>query len=402
MSFRHVVQEGETLQRIARFYAVSLLSLTVVNPQLSPDEYVVPGQVILIPPRLDHQYITQSGDTWEKVSQRFGMTVQELQDANSWLDTIHLRTGVTIDLPPAGSLALVRTDQEYGYSELLTDLDKLKERYPFLKEVCIGTSVLGRKIPAVRIGGGPREIHVNASFHANEWMTSLLAMKFLEEYAGAIDGDGTLWGVSARKLLSETSLWVVPMVNPDGVELVLGGIYPAHPRCEQLYEWNGGSFDFRRWKANVNGVDLNDQFPAHWEDERERRAVAGPGPRDYTGEGPLTEPEAQAIASFTRSRNFACVVALHTQGREIYWNYRDYEPEDAEFIALQLSLASGYKSVKLSGSDAGYKDWFIQEFRRPGFTIESGMGLNPLPLSQFPYLYEETARLLVKALTLPL
>lgn len=107
------------------------------------------------------------------------------------------------------------------------------------------------------------------------------------------------------------------MVNPDGVELVLNGISPDHPYQANLLEWNGEQPDFSNWKANIRGVDLNDQFPAHWEEEAERRGQLGPGPRDYGGETPLSEPEAAALARFTECHPFELVVALHTQGRDL-------------------------------------------------------------------------------------
>ena len=48
--------------------------------------------------------------------------------------------------------------------------------------------------------------------------------------------------------------------KPGRVELVQEGVTPSHPYYERLLEWNGGREDFRRWKANINGVDLGDQF----------------------------------------------------------------------------------------------------------------------------------------------
>jgi g-D-glutamyl-meso-diaminopimelate peptidase len=189
------------------------------------------------------------------------------------------------------------------------------------------------------------------------------------------------------------------MVNPDGVDLVLHGAVPEHPFRDMLLAWNGGSADFKGWKANVRGVDLNDQFPACWELERERRAVLCPGPRDYAGEAPLSEPEAIAMAQFTISLEFHAVAALHTQGEEIYWNYRNCEPPEAEVLAERLAHASGYRAVRLTESDAGYKDWFIQRFRRPGFTFELGCGVNPLPLEQLPQI-RNAARALVLELLL--
>jgi len=106
------------------------------------------------------------------------------------------------------------------------------------------------------------------------------------------------------------------------------------------------------------------------------------------------------MARFTETIAFDAVMALHTQGREIYWNYREYEPAEAEHLAGRLGRVSGYKPVKLTGSDAGYKDWFIHRFRRPGFTVEAGFGENPLPMSNFDNIYVELQPLLLEALRL--
>ncbi|MGF9713281.1 M14 family metallopeptidase [Paenibacillus naphthalenovorans] len=306
--------------------------------------------------------------------------------------------GQTVAVAPGRAMEAVDTANPYDYERMMEDLGLLKQRYPFLAVESIGRSVLGKTIPSIRIGSGPAEVHYNGSFHANEWITSLLLMKFIEDYASAYVNGAPLGAWDVRPLFEQTSLWIVPMVNPDGVELVLRGLSRENPYYRQLMEWNCGLQDFSGWKANIRGVDLNDQFPAHWEIERDRRGVPGPGPRDYTGMAPLSEPEALAMAEFTKSRNFQLVAALHTQGKEIYWNYRDLEPRESEAIACRLASVSGYEAVKLHGSDAGYKDWFIQEFRRPGFTVEAGLGVNPLPVSQFGEMYREIAPLLLEGL----
>ncbi|MGO4495898.1 M14 family metallocarboxypeptidase [Paenibacillus sp. 2RAB27] len=288
----------------------------------------------------------------------------------------------------------------YGYQTLVQELNRLGKIYPFLQMACIGQSAMGRDIHTLRIGHGTKEIHFNAAMHANEWITAPLLMQFVEDLACAY-ARGTAWqGRNVRRILSEYALWVVPMVNPDGVELVLHGLPEEHPHREALLAWNKGSLSFINWKANIRGVDLNDQFPAHWEEEKLRREQEGPGERDYGGEAPLSEPEAAALAGFTECHDFELVVSLHTQGREIYWNYRDYEPAEAEALAERLALASNYEAVKLTGSDAGYKDWFIQQFRRPGFTVEVGFGVNPLPVETFALLYEEVVPILLTALEL--
>jgi g-D-glutamyl-meso-diaminopimelate peptidase len=183
-------------------------------------------------------------------------------------------------------------------------------------------------------------------------------------------------------------LSLVPMVNPDGVSLVMNGPPENETWRNRVIELNRGSTDFSGWKANIRGVDLNDQFPALWELEKARNPTE-PGPRDYGGEHPLSEPEAIAMADLTRRRDFARVLAFHTQGEVIYWGFENLEPPESEVLVNEFARVSGYEPVRSIESYAGYKDWFIQDWRRPGFTVELGTGTNPLPLSQFDEIYEE-------------
>ena len=157
------------------------------------------------------------------------------------------------------------------------------------------------------------------------------------------------------------------------------------------------------WKANINGVDLNLNYPANWQKAKEIKYNLGyttPAPRDYVGTEPLSEPESLAMYNFTVKNNFLLTISYHTQGKVIYWKYLNYLPQNSYRIAQQLAEASGYTlSVTPSESAyAGYKDWFIQAFNKPGYTIEAGVGENPLPLSQFDEIYSDNLPLLATAL----
>ena len=48
-------------------------------------------------------------------------------------------------------------------------------------------------------------------------------------------------------------------------------------------------------------------------------------------------------------------------------------------------------------SYAGYKDWFIQEFDKPGYTFEAGIGVNPLPISQLGTIYLDNEKAMLLA-----
>lgn len=150
------------------------------------------------------------------------------------------------------------------------------------------------------------------------------------------------------------------------------------------------------------GVDINLQFPANWILARENKFAQGfvrPAPRDFVGYGPLTEPESLAIYNFTLANDFKLILAYHTQGEVIFWRYLNLEPDNAQRIGEEFAKISGYTldDVVDTGSYAGYRDWFIQDYRRPGYTIETGSGVNPLPIEQFEKIYNDNIGILITA-----
>lgn len=142
------------------------------------------------------------------------------------------------------------------------------------------------------------------------------------------------------------------------------------------------------------------QFPAKWERAREIKYAQGytrPGPRDFVGKGPLTEPEALAIYNFTLKHNYRLILAYHTQGEVIYWKYADFLPLKSEYIGTRFTQTSGYTLdiTPPESAYAGFKDWFISQYNRPGYTIEAGWGENPLSISKFDKIYNDNIGILV-------
>ena len=298
---------------------------------------------------------------------------------------------------------IVPTTIAYTSCILQNNIEQLRKKYRFLQTGNIGYSVLGKLIPYIRIGSGAKEVMYSAAIHANEWITAVVLMKFVEDFAKAYGSNGFIYGYSAREIFNNTSIYIVPMVNPDGVDLVTGvvgentGVYNQYRDISLNFP--GIPFP-SGWKANFNGVDLNLQFPAGWLNARRIKFAQGytkPAPRDFVGEGPLTEPETLALYNFTLIHDFRLILAYHTQGEVIYWKYADYLPEGSQEIGERFAETSGY-SLDLTPPEsafAGYKDWFIQEYNRPGYTIEAGLGENPLPISQFEKIYNDNIGILV-------
>ena len=340
-----------------------------------------------IPGFVATQYQIRAGDSLWSIARSRGLPLDTLFLVNPTLNPNRLQIGQMILVPIRITWRIVNGKQQYDYPTLMNDLQRLLAVYPFIEIPSIGQSVLGNDIREVIIGKGTKQIHYNASFHANEWITTPIVMTFLNDYLLSLTNQHTIRGLITSPLYEQTTLSVVPMVNPDGVNLVIQGT-TEEPWLRRVIEWNNRSTDFSGGKANIRGVDLNDQFPANWDAERERNPK-NPGPRDYGGESPLSEPEAIAMADLTRRRDFNRVLAFHTQGEVIYWGYENLEPPEAEVLVNEFSRVSGYTPIQTIASYAGYKDWFIQDWRRPGFTVELGTGINPLPLEQFDEIYEE-------------
>lgn len=351
-------------------------------------------------------HVVRAGDSLWKIAERYGTSEEALRTANPSADPQNLQVGTELVVPLP--FEVVSFDVQYSYAFVQLVLDGLLARYPFLVQETIGGSVLGRQIQSVRIGTGTTQVGYNASHHANEWITTPVLLRFLEEYSAAYASGGAVAGQVAAELYQRTSLYLVPLVNPDGVDLVTGAIRPGDRAYEQAKALSTfyPSIPFPSgWKANIAGTDLNLGYPAGWEEARSIKFAQGytrPGPRDYVGSAPLAEPENQAMAAFTRNHAFQLTLSYHTQGRVIYWKYLDYEPEGSRQIAEAFSQASGYavEDTPYSSGFAGYKDWFIQEYNLPGYTIEAGLGENPLPLAQLPEIYRENEGILVLGMVL--
>lgn len=282
---------------------------------------------------------------------------------------------------------------------------KIVETYPFCRTELLTATAFQRPIRTLVIGNGPRKVIYSAAHHANEWITSLVLLKYAEALAEAIASQGKIFDRDAQQIRDAVTIYMVPMVDPDGVDLVTGAIeegdiqYMLAQRISQDFS----SVPFPSgWKANLLGTDLNLNYPAGWLMAREIKFSQGyvrPAPRDYVGRAPLNQLETRALAEYTRYINPDLVLAYHAQGKEIYWQFMNYEVPGAEELGRQMAQVSGYTlaEVPYASSFAGYKDWFIQEFRRPGYTVEVGSGENPLPLSQFDEIYADNVGLLTVA-----
>lgn len=283
----------------------------------------------------------------------------------------------------------------YDYKRLREDTDRLLASFPFIKSEVIGYSVMKTPIHAIFLGDGEKKLFVNCAHHGLEYLTSAFIMEFLKEYAKKITSGEDFFGYDVGDLRKNVTLAVVPMVNPDGVDIAVNGVDITNPYHQKLISLVGIHSFGKVWQANARAVDINHNYNAGW-----RVVKTTPGATKYAGPYSESEPETKAIVEFVRKNNFDMLMAFHSQGGEIYYDFDGIVMERSKALAEKMAKESGYAPAipKGSASFGGCKDWFIKEFGRAGFTIEMGRGKNPLPEGMLSDIYEENAQILLAAI----
>ena len=248
-----------------------------------------------------------------------------------------------------------------------------------LKVETIGKSVLGKNIYAILATQNPSFpwAILTAAIHAREHLSCDLLIKLVEQYIK--DNKNYSYNVA-----------FVPLVNPDGATLAINNLYGIDKlKSQQLIDING-SKDFSLYKANINGVDLNNNFDANWQTKFTTKTK--PSCQGYYGKFAHSEPETQALVKFTQKLNRFITISYHLKGEEIYFDF--FQPKHRynrdQKIAQVFAQSTGYiiKSTQ-QFSSGGYKDWCVQKLKIPALTIELGKDefSHPYPQSQLDDIY---------------
>jgi len=298
-----------------------------------------------------------------------------------------------------GFLSLLRSPIDY--KSLMEALDFISRNYPFAGITYMGTSVLGRGIPMVTLGGERgrcKSVLYVGTHHGMEHITSAVLLRFIVDYCEAVKRGGRLYTVSMERLFTRRTVHIIPQLNVDGADLQINGAEGCILR-DRLVGING-SEDFSHWQANARGVDLNHNYDAGFEEykklEREL-GIDGPAPTRFSGEGAESEPECAYITALLRfSEEIRGVLTLHTQGEEIYSSWSGKRIRGADNAMRLISKMTGYRMAYPEGPAAygGLTDWCVGKLGLPSFTLECGKGTNPLPYCELDTIYKRLRELL--------
>ena len=252
-------------------------------------------------------------------------------------------------------------------------ISSLKARHPQINVLSFGKSVYGRPLRCLCLGNMRSPLLFVGGVHGSEYQTVSATLILAQ----------TLTQPEWSHILRKQGVLIVPCLNPDGTELFINGVATAPNPDQALKLCEGNTLN---WKANGRGIDLNRNFDFYFSKSvrmAKRAHITRPGPTRYGGTHAFSEPETKALRHLCYAYQPCAMLCLHSQGEEIYADANGYYPPKGQQIGKMLENISGFKLCRPNNqaSFAGAKDWFIHAFNKPGFTIEMGLGENPLPLS---------------------
>lgn len=260
-----------------------------------------------------------------------------------------------------------------NYEELKEQIKKLSDK---VKIINLGSSVLGRTLFGCYFNFNSKDnIIIHGAIHAREHITCDLIC-YLMQVADK----------KYKKFYNKIpNILFIPMVNPDGVQLCFYGVKSVNNLQYKISLLKiNKSVDFKLFKANAHGVDLNNNFNANFNGDP--RYKLSPSAHGYCGKTFESEPESIMLARTARIINPCFTISYHAKGEEIYYNFHLNKQKllihykVAKFFGSSLK----YKIISETGlSCGGFKDYCVDTLKIPSLTIEIGQDklTHPLPKS---------------------
>ncbi|WP_064741852.1 M14 family zinc carboxypeptidase [Hamadaea tsunoensis] len=336
-------------------------------------------------------YKMKSGETAVALARKVGAEISTREPGFTMIrataDQAERLRGLGIKLEGGGVASLatgVGTPVDPGYTtyaQMLTAFDGIATAFPGIaaKQV-IGHSAEGRDLVALKISDNVAtdenepEVLFTANQHAREHLTVEMAIAL----AGFLTGQYAI-NPDVQKMVNSREIWIIPMVNPDGVSFdMVSGLYQMWRKNRQA---TPGSTEI--------GTDLN----RNWGYKFACCAGSSPFPteEDYRGPSAFSAPETQAVRDFVLSRRVGGVqqiteaIDIHTFTELVLWPFGyttkttvtgtmsadEYATHKA--IGTEFAMLNGYTPGQASGlyiTDGSIDDWLWGTQKIYTFTTE--------------------------------
>lgn len=295
-------------------------------------------------------------------------------------------------------------DTKYSYKDMEKDLKQLVQEYPDATKLeSLGKTADKRKIYCLRLGNpkAEKQIIVQASIHAREWLNCQMLMKMAERYLVNYE-TGKYNGMTYRELFNKVAVYIVPMANPDGVTISQYGVSEIKSKnLRKKLKKMPKAKAYKYWKANARGVDINRNFPGDWARKRTAKQPASEG---YAGKTAKSEAETKALLKLiNRLPNLKACVLYHSRGEVVYWGAQGSgkHRENAYRLAKLVGKTTGYRMVessKLKPTSPGgnLERYLLSKKRIPYVCVETGKQKCPLKHSLFHSIYKKNKTMIEK------
>jgi len=270
----------------------------------------------------------------------------------------------------------------HTYAEAQSELYQIQQAHGSIAKVyVIGKSIEGRNITAIKISDNPQIMEPSEAavlymgcHHAREWISVEMPM-YLANYL--VNNYGT--DPNVTKLVNERETWIVPIVNPDGLEYS----QTSYTMWRKNKRDNNGNGVFERY---YDGVDVNRNYGYKWGYDDDGSSPYA-GDETYRGKSAFSEPEAQAVKALALQCNFAFSISFHSYGETMIfpWGYANLDtPDDALFndIGERMCVFNDYvygnaKDGVIYNTNGDSDDWLYGERGTLAYTFELATAFIP-------------------------
>lgn len=303
---------------------------------------------------------------------------------------------------------------ELNTAETIYEKVKLLEaRYPEILEiVSLGESTGGRPIYAVVLTedvilnlsvseGYVEKMHffVETGIHSRENPGPNIIIEMIEEYAKDYYDDSVIPEYNVRALLGDNVMHFIPLSNPDGYNLATRGLYTIkEPYRSQLLSYDDQ--EFWNYKSNLNGVDLNRNFPNYYYDAslgmwrdlwnmiHNDFVSYQPSGAYYFGPYAGSEIETQLLMDYLLKYDFRNYLSFHSKGEIIFhkkWMLSENHNNRTLTLAEKIEAATGYdlgNGNRYSSSSGYLTDFTAMNTLKPSITVETVYWKETLPVTK--------------------
>jgi hypothetical protein len=258
------------------------------------------------------------------------------------------------------------------------EIDSLQGAFPnLIKKFPIGNTTAAKApINAVKICSEVQKdddrpaILFDGCHHADEILGAEICLNIIRILAAGYGTDPEI-----GRWLNRFQIYVVPVINVDGYQVVTSGEDPRWRKNRRDTNADG-ILDLQ------DGVDINRNYDFNWA----QGGSGEPHSERYRGAYPFSESEAQAMASFARARRFLASISYHSFGQVVFypWMWKGRPaPDDSLLTGIAKALAGSIRTMK---GDSVYRaeygagmvgqsyTWLYGALGTFDFVVETGWG----------------------------